>query len=169
MALVLFAFLLVQVVGFVESVWGHFGGHAAYSISYAMEIWLPRLLYPLMAAFVIAQSGRKFIQGKNLFNIPVMGVLVAGAIQVGTENISPAIFAALFFVVWINQWTPNPSRDAGILFDRYGISVLLIYLIAPIVFLGMLHLVGISNVLKGRIEFLVGSTSNDGLFRGGVV
>lgn len=101
LALVLFAFLLVQVVGFVESVLGIFGGRAAYTTSYALEIWFPRLLYPLIAAFVIAQSGRNFIQGGNLLSIPVValvGVLVVGAIQAGAENISPAIFAALFLL-----------------------------------------------------------------------
>jgi len=56
-----------------------------------------------------------------------VGVLVVGAIQAGTENISPAIFAALFFVVWINQWMPNPSGDGRIWFDRYVVSALLIY------------------------------------------
>ena len=169
LALVLFAFLLVQVVGFVESVWGLFGGRAAYTTSYALEIWFPRLLYPLIAAFVIAQSGRNFIQGGNLLSIPVValvGVLVVGAIQAGTENISPAIFAALFFVVWINQWMPNPSDDGLIWFDRYVVSALLIYLIAPIVFLCMLHLVGITGNLPGRFEFLIDRASNDGLFRG---
>ncbi len=166
LALVLFAFLLVQVVGFVESVWGLFGGRAAYTTSYALEIWLPRLLYPLMAAFVIAQSGRYFIQENNLLNIPVVGVLVVGAIQAGTENISPAIFAALFWVVLINQWTPNPSGDGGIWFDRYVVSVLIVYLIAPIVFLCMLHLVGITGNLPGIFEFLIDRASNDGLFRG---
>lgn len=166
MALVLFAFSLVQVVGFVESVWGLFGESAAYTASYALEIWLPRLLYPLIAIFVIAQSGRNFIRGNNLINIPVAGVLVVAAIQVGTENISPAIFAALFFVVWINQWMPNPSGDRLIWFDRYVASALLIYLIAPIVFLCMLHLVGITGNLPGRFEFLIDRASNDGLFRG---
>ncbi len=166
MALVLFAFLLVQVVGFVESVWGLFGGRAAYTTSYALEIWLPRLLYPFMAAFVIAQSDRNFIHGSNLLNIPVVGVLVVGAIQAATENFSPAIFAALFFVVWINQWMPNPSGDGKIWFDRYLVSVLTIYLIAPIIFLCMLHLVGITGNLPGRFEFLIDRASNDGLFRG---
>jgi len=127
LALVLFAFLLVQAVGFIESVWGIFGGRAAYTTSYSLEFWLPRLLYPLMAAFVIVQSGQNFIQGNSLLNIPVVGVLVVGAIQAGTENISPAIFAALFFVVWINQWMPNPSGDGRIWFDRYVVSALLIY------------------------------------------
>lgn len=166
MAVVLFAFLLVQVVGFVESAWGLFGGRAAYATSYALEIWLPRLLYPLMAAFVIVQSGRNFIQGNNLLNIPVVGVLVVGAIQATTENFSPAIFAALFFVVWINQWMPNPSVDGRIWFDQYAASILIIYLIAPIVFLCMLHLVGITGNLPGRLEFLIDRASNDGLFRG---
>ncbi len=166
LALVLFAFSLVQVVGFVESVWGLFGESAAYTVSYALEIWLPRLLYPLMAIFVIAQSGRNFIQGNNLINISVVGVLLVGAIQAGTQNISPAIFAALFFVVWINQWMPNPSGDGLIWFDRYVAPALLIYLIAPIVFLCMLHLVGITSNLTGRFEFLIDRTSNDGLFRG---
>lgn len=166
LALVLLAFLLVQAVGFVESVWSMFSERAAYTTSYALEIWLPRFLYPLMAIFVIAQSGRNFIRGNNLINIPVAGVLVVAAIQAGTENISPAIFAALFFVVWINQWMPNPSGDKLIWFDRYVASALLIYLIAPIVFLCMLHLVGITGNLPGRFEFLIDRASNDGLFRG---
>lgn len=166
LALVLFAFLLVQVVGFVQSVWGLFGGSAAYTISYSLEIWFPRLLYPLMAVYVMAQSGRNFIQRNNLINISVVGVLLVGAIQAGTQNISPAIFAALFFVVWINQWVPNPSGDGLICFDRYVAPALLLYLIAPIVFLCMLHLVGITGNLPGRFEFLIDRASNDGLFRG---
>lgn len=166
LALVIFSFLLVQVVGFVESVCEVFGGSAAYTTSYALEIWLPRLLYPLMATCVIAQSGRNIIQGKNLLNIPVVGVLVVGVIQAGIGNISPAIFAALFFVVWINQWMPNKSGDGRIWFDRYVVSVLLIYLIAPIIFWCMLHLVSIIGSLPGRFEFLIDRSSNDGLFRG---
>lgn len=61
---------------------------------------------------------------------------------------------------------PNPSGDGLIWFDRYVVSVLLIYLIAPIVFLCMLHLVGITGNLPGRFEFLIDRASNDGLFRG---
>lgn len=162
----LFAFLLVQVVGFVESVWGLFGGRAAYTTSYALEIWLPRVLYPLMAAFVIAKSGRCFPRGNSLLNIPVVGVLILAAIQASSGNISPAIFAALFFVVWINQWMPNPSDDRGIKFDRYVVLVLLMFLISPVIFWSILNLVNVVGSLSEKFLFLIDKASNDGLFRG---
>lgn len=165
MSLVPLAFLIVQAVGFVESVGSLFSGRAPYTTSYALEIWLPRLLYPLIAASVLAKSGMKFAQGNNLINIPVAGVVIVAAIQASEENISPAIFAALFFVVWINQWILSPPRDRKIWFDQYVISVLLTYLITPIVFWCILYLGSIAGNLPKILEFLIDRTNDIGLFR----
>lgn len=171
MALLLLAFSIVQGVGFVESMSAS-GHHAneAYTVSYALEIWLPRVLYPLIALCVVAQSlaqsGRNFIQRSNLFTIPVVAVLIEAAIQVSTERISPGIFAAIFFVFWINQWMPALPGEHEDWFDRYVFPALLIYLITPIFFLFALHLANMLDVLPEKFQFIIDRASNDGLFRG---
>lgn len=162
--LMLAAFLFVQAVGFLESMSRHVD--EAYATSYALEIWLPRLLYPLIAAFLLIQSGRSFIQRDNLLTISVVGALVLAAIQVAAGEISPAILAAVFFVVWINQWMPTPGAMGEVWFESYVVRALLIYLIAPIALLCLLHLANMIGGLPERFQFIIDRTSNDGLFRG---
>lgn len=136
-----------------------------YAISYALEIWLPRLLYPLAAVFLLMQSGQDFIQRNQLLTIPVAGVLLVAAIQARAGGISPAILAAFLFVVWIDKWTPAPLEVGG-WFDRSILQVLLVYLIAPLALLCLLNLASFMGSLPEKFHFIIDRTSNDGLFRG---
>jgi hypothetical protein len=114
LVVILIGFLLVQATGFFGSM-GLPNSHTddGYAVSYALEIWFPRLLYPLAAIFLLVQAGRKFLQRDHFLNIPVAGALLVVAIQAWVGEISLAIFAAIFFVIWINQWTPTPREVGG--------------------------------------------------------
>jgi hypothetical protein len=166
LAVLMLAFLLVQATGFYGSI-SIPNSHVddGYAISYALEIWLTRLLYPLAAIFLLMQSGQDFIQRNQLLTIPVAGVLLIATLQARAGGISPAILAAFLFVVWINKWTPSSAGSWGWL-DRSILQVLLVYLIAPLALLCLMNLASLMGSLPEKFHFIIDRTSNDGLFRG---
>ena len=74
LVVILIGFLLVQSTGFFGSM-SLPNSHTdnGYPVSYALEIWFPRLLYPLAAIFLLVQAGRKLIQRDHFLNIPLAG------------------------------------------------------------------------------------------------
>jgi hypothetical protein len=167
LVVILIAFLLVQASAFLGSCMSVFSRYPdeRYAISYALEIWLPRLIYPLAAALLLVQTGRNFIQRNHFLNIPVAGAVLAVAIQAWFGEISPAIFAAILFVIWINQWMPIPRDVGGDWFNRYVFQALLTYLIAPIALLCLLHLARMIGSLPESFNYLIDRASDVGLFR----
>jgi|GEM_PF-6200494 len=161
--LIMLAFVLTQFVGFAESIVSPVAGDT-YGLSYALEIWLPRLLYPLVAVVLLAQSGWHRIP-VNLLSVSVAGLVLVAVLQVRAGAVTPAIFASAFFVVWIASWTPiSPEADCRCLESR-GVHALIIYLIAPIVVLCVLYLVNMLGGLPERYQFIIDRSSNNGLFR----
>lgn len=168
LVLILLSFVLMQFVGFMESVilavW-YPGDEVSYKLSYSLEVWLPRLVYPLIAVVLLLESGWRSLASGTFLNVPIFGLILIVLLQIGSGTVTPAILAAFFFVLWFLKWMPAsllPDRSLAL----WGISGLSLYLIVPIFVFFLLCVIALFGVLPDSLFFLADKESNYGLFRG---
>lgn len=151
-------FILMQLAGFLESATMPLGSEG-YTLSYTLETWGPRFLYPAIAFLLLRNANWDSGKRLSMLSVPFAGAIMALVLQLSTGTLSPAIIAACFFVFFIDHNPPELSLGEGC-------KYLICYLILPIVFLVSLFLVEWMGLLPGKLHYLMDVKNNNGLFRG---